>query len=162
MSSKLVLFTNSTKGIIRLIKEISAFINTVASDVVIKITIDARKVRSRKQEKFLWGVIYDEYIVPYCKSKNWKYLKNGIEKPLDSKIIHEFFMNKFCKSNMLINGDGDVIYYNRESSTELTTKQYEDYIEKLRAEFAGKQEPLLLPYPKEDENELKSLQESIR
>ena len=165
MSNKLILFTNSTKGIMHHIKAIAAFISTIASDVVIKITIDARKVRSRNQEEFLFGVIYDKYLVPYCIKANWKYEYNGVERPIDEKIIHNYFMNLYCKSVMLKNGDGEVLFYSRESSTNLTTKQYDDYIEKLRAWGVDKERgnnPIILPYPLEDENELKSLQQSIR
>lgn len=101
--------------------------------------------RSNPQNAYLWGVVYKELIIAF-QNAGWREIKT------DSQV-HDFCKDRFLKIDTYNDISGDKWQIIR-STTELTTTEFNEYIEDIRyfaSEFLGHS----IPEPNELMEELK-------
>lgn len=106
----------------------------------VTVTITAGVLRSDNQNAFYWGVI-----LPIIS----EYQQGIVGTKRDLERLHDDLLIKFELVGEGVNEAGTPVYYVN-STTQMTTTQFEDYLEKIRAYFA-ENESLILPLPNEVE-----------
>ncbi len=103
----------------------------------VEITVK-RKRRSLKQNAFWWTAL-DKYVVPIFRDAggNWSSYK-----------VHEMLMHELGYEDTLVKPDG-TIYASRQSSTELDTVEWEEFMERARAHLMMEY-GIFMPMPRED------------
>lgn len=87
--------------------------------------------RTDLQNRFLWGWVYGQLVQQLEDRGVVIRCEDDREIPYTKDILHEIFKTKFlCKANITTKkGNQLILYY---STTELTTKQFSDYVEKIK------------------------------
>lgn len=119
-------------------KRIAEYIETCGLDAV-EITVDAfKKTRSVKQNRYYWGVIVDTF----------RTILEDAGQSMHPSGVHEALAAEVGMLKKIAFGfDGQPIVYTQ-STTDLTTVEFENYMEKCRA-FAAEQYGLVIPLPNE-------------
>jgi len=139
MTEKVELLAKVING--KLATEVIRSLSTAISNLdgeIIKIVIEkAKKKRSVNQNSYYWGVIIQEVLLMFREAGN----------DVDAEEVHSYLKEHVGKlTKVVVDPEG-----NKESvlqsTTRLSTKEFEDYLERIRAWAAGF--GIVIPLPKE-------------
>ncbi len=120
------------------IKSLSTAISNLDGEII-KITIEkGKKKRSTNQNSYYWGVVVQEALSMFREFGN----------DVDAEEVHSYLKEHVGKLKKVVvdpQGNKETVL---QSTTRLSTKEFEDYLERIRAWAAGF--GIIIPLPKEN------------
>lgn len=130
--------TVDIEGVIKLPGNLRKTVSTVFKGQHIKVTFQqGGKKRSNPQNNYLWGVVYEMITQKLNEQDPFEYT---------SEDIHHWMKEKFLREPFVNPDTGEVLFFKIGSTTDLTTKKFNEYIEKIRM-WASKYLELYIPDP---------------
>lgn len=101
----------------------------------VELVIKERNMRSTRQNKYLWGVVYKEVEI------RMRALGNEV----NCEIVHAFFKDRFLQIPLIGEG-GEVIGYKSGSTTDLNKNEFGVFLDKI-FEFSASVLSIEIPLP---------------
>jgi len=103
-----------------------------------RVRLDARKRRSNKQNAYYHAIV--------CSMVAEGLRENGYREVTDSEIAHKILSGRFLKRRLIDEDTGEVLSEWTESTTKLSTKEFEEYLDQCR-QFAAEYLGIPIPLP---------------